>query len=199
MVKKKEKPFSLKKQYRKSWDYIKESKNFIYIIVGFFLIFALIGFFVPAPEALSEQIMKLIQQLLEQTKGMSNGELIKFIFFNNLKSSFFGFLFGLVLGIFPVIGAITNGYLLGFVATMATQTESIWVLARILPHGIFELPAVFISFGLGLRFGMFIFKKNKIKTLKETFWNSLRVFLLVVLPLLIIAAIIEATLISISG
>ena len=34
-------------------------------------------------------------------------------------------------------------------------------LFRLLPHGIFELPAIFISLGLGLRFGMFIFQKEK--------------------------------------
>jgi len=72
-------------------------------------------------------------------------------------------------------------------------------LWRILPHGIFELPAVFIALGMGLKFGGFIFQKEKIKSLREYFWNSLRVFLFVVLPLLIIAGIIEGTLIFFSG
>ena len=69
------------------------------------------------------------------------------------------------------------------------------VLWRIFPHGIFELPAVFISLGLGLKLGTFIFQRNKLKAFAEFFWNSLRVFLFIVLPLLIIAAIIEGSLI----
>ena len=126
---------------------------------------------------------------------MSQIELIKFIFVNNIQSSFFGIIFGVFLGIFPVIGAIGNGYILGFVSLMAFEKEGIDVLLRLLPHGIFELPAVFISLGLGLKFGTFIFQKNKGELFKEYFWNSLRVFLFIVVPLLIIAAIIEGILV----
>jgi uncharacterized membrane protein SpoIIM required for sporulation len=59
------------------------------------------------------------------------------------------------------------------------------------------LPAIFVSFGLGIKFGTFIFYKEKMKHFGEFFINSLRVFIFVVLPLLIIAAIIEGSLISI--
>ncbi len=197
MVKKK--GFNLNKEYQKSWNYIRESRKFIYSIIIIFFAFALIGFFIPTPEALSEQILQLIQDLIEQTKGMSQGELINFIFFNNLKSSFFGVIFGVVFGILPILFAVFNGYLLGFVALIAVKEQGILSLWRILPHGIFELPAVFISLGLGLKFGTFIFQKKKLESFKEFLWNSLRVFFFVVLPLLIIAAIIEGTLIAISG
>ncbi len=187
--------FNLKEEYKKSWNYILESKNFIYFIIGIFFVFVLIGFLIPAPDALAEQILKLIQELIGEIKGMSQGELINFIFFNNLQSSFFGMVLGVVFGIFPVIAIIANGYLLGFVASMSVESEGILVLWRLLPHGIFELPAVFISLGLGLKLGTFIFQKKKIKLLKEYFWNSLRVFLFIVTPLLIIAGIIEGSLI----
>ena len=95
--------------------------------------------------------------------------------------------------------AILNGYLVGFVASMAVGSGGVIVLWRILPHGIFELPAVFISLGLGLKFGTFIFQKKILESFRRFLWNSLRVFLLIVLPLLIIAAIIEGCLIFIAG
>jgi stage II sporulation protein M len=66
---------------------------------------------------------------------------------------------------------------------------------NLLPHGIFELPAIFISFGMGLKFGTFLFYKEKMKKFAEFFSNSLRVFVFVILPLLVIAAIIEGSLI----
>ena len=68
------------------------------------------------------------------------------------------------------------------------------ILLRLLPHGIFEIPALILSLGLGLKLGFFIFTKNKKKYLKDNLINSLRVFVYIILPLLIIAAIIEASL-----
>ena len=187
--------FSLKREYKDSWSYLKESKNFIFFITGIFFVFALIGFFVPASENLTKIILDFIEKLLEQTKGMSPGELIKFIFLNNLQASFFGLIFGTVLGIFPVLATIANGYVLGFVGAMSVEVGGISILWRILPHGIFELPAIFISLGIGLKLGSFVFQKEKIKSFRKYFWNSLRVFLFIIIPLLIIAAIIEGRLI----
>lgn len=187
--------FNLKKEYKKCWNYLKESKKFIYIIVAVFFIFILFGFFIPVPASLTEQILKFIGELIEKTQGMSQGELIKFILLNNLQSSFFGMILGILLGVFPVIMAIANGYLLGFVSSISVQNSGFLVLWRLLPHGIFELPAVFISLSLGLKLGTFIFQKRKLESLRKYFWNSLRVFLLIVIPLLVIAGIIEGSLI----
>ena len=198
-MKKNKKEFNLKEEYKKSWNYLKDSKNFIYVIVAVFFIFVLIGFFVPAPDSLAKQILKFIEELLEKTQGMSQLELIRFIFFNNLQSSFYGMIFGVLLGIFPIIAAIANGYLLGFVASISVGNVGFLVLWRLLPHGIFELPAIFISLGLGLKFGTFIFQKRKLESFKEFFWSSLRVFLLIVIPLLVIAGIIEGSLMFIVG
>jgi stage II sporulation protein M len=193
------KKFDLKKEYQQCFNYIKECRKFIYLIILIFVVFSLIGFFAPAPDSVSVQIRLFIEELLKQTQGMSQGELIKFIFLNNLQSSFFGMLFGAVLGIFPVIASLSNGYLLGFVAFESVKSEGIFVLWRIFPHGIFELPAVFISLGLGMKLGTFILEKKKIESFQKYFWNSLRVFFLIVIPLLIIAGIIEGSIIFLSG
>ena len=78
---------------------------------------------------------------------------------------------------------------------MSINTDGGLSLWKILPHGIFELPAVFIALGIGIKLGMFIFQKKKLESLKNYSINSLRVFLLIILPLLVIAGIIEGTLI----
>ncbi|MBS3071575.1 stage II sporulation protein M [Candidatus Pacearchaeota archaeon] len=197
--KKSNKKFSLRKEYKKSWNYLKESKRFIWIVIGIFLAFALIGFFIPVPEIVSKQIFEFIKEILGKTEGMSQSRLISFIFLNNIQSSFLGMVFGVFLGIFPLISAIANGYLLGFVANFAIQENGILSLWRILPHGIFELPAVFISFALGLRIGASLFNKKRFRKFNENFVSCLKVFVLIVIPLLIIAAIIEGTLISLGA
>tara|TARA_B100001971_G_C18215256_1_gene553380 strand:+ start:450 stop:1043 length:594 start_codon:yes stop_codon:yes gene_type:complete len=196
---KNKKIFSFIEEYKKSWNFIRESKNFIYSVIGIFFVFSLIGFFITTPTIMAEQILKFIEKLLLKTQGMGHFELMKFIFFNNIQSSFFGMIFGVFLGIFPIVAVVANGYILGFVASLVVNSEGISVLWRLFPHGIFELPAIFISLGLGLKIGTFIFQRKKLESLKKYFLNSLRVFLFIVLPLLIIAAIIEGSLIYLFG
>jgi stage II sporulation protein M len=187
--------FNLLEEYKKCWDYIKESRTFIYSAIGIFLLFVLIGIFIPAPEPFYSQIINFLKQLLDETQNLSQPALIWFIISNNLKSTFLGLSLGIIFGIYPVITALSNGYLLGFVSLMSFNSDGGLSLWKILPHGIFELPAVFISLGIGIRLGMFIFQKNKLESLKYYSINSLRIFLLIVVPLLIIAGIIEGTLI----
>jgi len=194
-MKRKKKNF-FKENYRESLNYIRESRNFIYSAIIIFLFFSLAGFFIPAPPLLEEKILEFIEELLRKTEGMSQAELIRFILLNNIQSSFIGMLFGIIFGIFPLLAALTNGYILGFVAAKTAEGAGIFVLWKLLPHGIFELPALFISLGLGLKFGTFIFKKNKFEALGTYIIKSIKVFFFIVIPLLIIAAIIEGSLIS---
>mgnify|MGYP001563260883 CR=1 FL=1 len=189
----KDKPFS------KSWDYIKKSRNFIWSIVIIFLIFSLIGFFVPAPNLLSEKIIEFLKNIINKTQGMSQIELIVFIFNNNLQASFLGLITGIILGIYPVVAAVVNGYLVGFVGVLSVNEGGFSVLLRLLPHGIFELPAIFISLGMGIKLGTFIFQKKKLNAFKDFFWSSFQVFVFIVIPLLIFAALIEGSLIAIFG
>lgn len=192
---KKAKNHFFRENYKQSWNYIKESRNFIYLVLIVFSLFFLLGYFIRVPENIAQLILEFIRELLRRTEGMSYAELTSFIFFNNLQSSFFGMIFGVVFGIFPVITIISNGYLLGFVSSSAAQSEGFLILWRLFPHGIFELPALIISMGLGLKIGTFIFRKKKMESLKNYLWNSLRVFLFVIIPLLFIAAIIEGSLV----
>jgi stage II sporulation protein M len=191
----KKKGFNLIDEYKKSWNYIRESKKFIYSIIAIFFIFAVVGFLFPVPDILYDEILKLLKEILEETENLSQLELIWFIISNNIQSSFLGILFGFIYGIFPLIIAIANGYILGFVSSMSVSESGFFSLWKILPHGIFELSAIFISLGLGLKFGTFIFQKNKSKSFKNYLINSIKVFLLIVVPLLILAGIIEGALI----
>lgn len=184
-----------KENYYKSWKFLKETEIFIWIIVLLFFISILIGFLIPISENLHNIILDYIKQILEKTSNMSLLELIAFIFFNNLKSAFLGMIFGIFIGIFPVIVTLANGYLLGYISSLAVKEGGAISLLSLLPHGIFELPAIFISLGLGLKLGTVFFQKKLDKSFKEFFINSIRIFVFIVLPLLIIAAIIEGSLI----
>jgi len=192
------KSFDLIQEYKKSWEYVKESKKFIYLTMGIFLLFVLIGFFIPAPKIIEDEIMNFLKEVLIQIKDMPVNEIIGFIISNNVKSTFFSIILGTVLSIFPIIGIIANGYILGFVSLLTVNEGGILSLWRMLPHGIFEFPAMFLSLGLGLKLGTFIFQKKKLVSFKNYLINSGKVFLLIIVPLLIIAGIIEGILIALA-
>jgi stage II sporulation protein M len=86
----------------------------------------------------------------------------------------------------------------GYVYSKAASVGGYGIIWQLLPHGIFELPAIFISLGLGVKLGMFVFEKDKKKAFIERLRKSFFVFLTIVLPLLVIAAIIEGLLISLT-
>jgi len=185
--------------FRLSLDYIKEIKNYIWFSLILFFGVGILGYIFPV--FFEKQILEMVTELIKQTENLGGLELIRFIFINNLKSGFFAMIFGIFLGIVPFVVAVMNGYVLGFVANKIVAIEGIFVLWRLLPHGIFEIPAIMISIGLGLRLGLFLFvSKNKTwKEFKKWLVDSLRVFVFIVIPLLVIACIIEGILIVFLG
>lgn len=187
------KRFNLKNFYSARIKYLKESKNYIFTISIIFFSFILIGYLFPT--FFADKLLEIIKQLMEKFTGLGLGKTIGLIFFNNLQASLFSVLFGVAFGVLPLFSAIVNGYFIGFVANKVIAQEGIFVLWRLLPHGIFELPAVLISMGLGLRIGLELFKKKSDKNLKRNIVESIKSFLAIVLPLLLIAAIIEGTLV----
>ena len=60
-----------------------------------------------------------------------------------------------------IILIVFNGYVLGFVAELAVKSPKnplgILILWKLVPHGIFELPAILISIGLGIKLGLYPF------------------------------------------
>jgi len=183
------------KKFKESFNFIKSSKRYIYFILGLFFVSFLLAFFLPTPVFLEGFFKSIIQKLVEETQNFNTGEFIGYILLNNLRASFIGLFLGLIFGIVPLTFCLINGYLVGFVSRLTVNQGSIIELWRLLPHGIFELPVIFISLGIGLRLGISIFSlddKSILKVIKSAFWS----FILIVIPLLVLAAIIEGVLIG---
>ncbi len=185
--------------FKQSLKYVANIKNYIWFSCVLFFCVALFGFMLPI--FFQEQVLQLIKEIILKTEGLGTLNMIRFIFINNLKSSFFAMVLGIFFGIIPLVIVVVNAYVLGFVANKTIVAEGWLILWRLLPHGIFELPAVLISISLGLKLGSFLFT-SKNKGWKE-FWKWLkdviRVFILIVIPLLVIAGIIEGLLIIFVG
>lgn len=181
---------SLKKTYSEAWKFLKSCKYYILFSVALFFVVGIIGFIFPV--FFVEDILALLRELMASFDGLNAFETIVYIFWNNLKASFMAFISGILFGLGPLIVSVTNGYLLGFVANEAVSEAGFLVLWRLLPHGIFELPAIFISLGLGFRLAVSIFRGE----VRESFFGGLKVFGLIVVPLLVLAAVIEGLLIA---
>ncbi len=182
------------RNYKLCWKFLNESKWHVVFALGFFMLTFLIGFAFPI--FFADEIIAFVNELIASLEGMSVVELIGFIFWNNLKASFFAIILGITLGILPLVMLVTNGYLLGFVSREAVAQNGLFVMWRLLPHGIFELPAVILSIGIGLKIGAGMLGKDVKKKLKYNFKEGLRFFVFVILPLLLIAGIIEGVLIG---
>ena len=77
-----------------------------------------------------------------------------FIFLKNVSALLFSFIFSPLLCLVPVIALTVNGWLISFVSVTVIEQESVGLLlAALLPHGIFELPALIIGEAAALSFG----------------------------------------------
>ena len=173
-------------QYKKAWKYLIESRRYIYLATILYIIFFMIGTF--QPNLYSEEIRGIMQD----DEEMSSLD----IFIHNLKIDTIKLITGIAYGIIPIGILIINGYVIGFMMAETTLLSNPFFVLSFIIVAILELPLSFISAGLGLKLGMFIFKKEKIKYIKEITINNLRILILIICPILFISAIIENYLIK---
>ncbi len=118
-----------------------------------------------------------------------------FIFIKNVSAILISFALSPILCLVPVIALTFNGWLLGLVSITVIQEESLdYLLAGLLPHGIFEIPAFIMGEAVAFSFGtaviLALFKKERRNLLLPNLKQNLR-YLIVALALLLPAAIIE--------
>ncbi len=114
---------------------------------------------------------------------------------NNLAVAIAACATGMLAGLGTVYMMLMNGLLIGVIGTAchrAGMSLSLW--SFVVPHGVLELPAIFIAGGAGLRLARGILVPGTLPrrdSMTEAGGQAIRLFLGVV-PMLIIAGIIEA-------
>ena len=122
-----------------------------------------------------------------------------FIFFHNIQAVLMMLFFGLFS--FGVLGelafSVNIGVLGGLMAVLNALGLPVWTLftAGILPHGIFEIPAIIFAGAGILYFGAIMVTPDPTKTMGEVFIHAVadwfKIGVGVIFPLLLIAALIE--------
>jgi len=168
------------------------------IIVTFLLFFATItvGWVgtMQNPE-IGENLMNLFEkEVADQIQGKESPDIFVKLFFNNLEACILLFLGGASFGILTIFIMSLNGIMIGAIMEIVAKDHSaVFVAAAILPHGIFEIPAFILSGALGILLAQSLIAEwyNGADAAEDA-QKFGRTFIRYVLPLVAIAAFIEA-------
>jgi stage II sporulation protein M len=145
---------------------------------------------------LTDYFQETIATFVKLFAGIPRFKLAGAIFFNNAVKTLLAIVLGIVLGIVPTLFLLANGIALGVAWSVSVATRGPWIsLLSLLPHGVLELPAVFLGTSIGLSIGY-----HGVRRLAGNFEihsgaemvQGLRYFFTVIIPLLIAAALVEA-------
>lgn len=196
----------LTEEYKKQWSFFKNNlcKIFITLLILIFVLiigthFVMLKAFKDNPE-----IVTAVQQYIgELFAGIdmeaSGGNLALQLFANNARACVIIVSLGVVPFIFlPLLLYGTNGIVVGVVTAFsqaAAGTSIGFLIAALLPHGLFEFPALAYSAALGFylcRETVRLILRKSDKKFGEAALDTIRGYVLVVLPLLVAAALMEA-------
>jgi stage II sporulation protein M len=184
----------IKKQYAQAFRDFNDAGNALLVSVILFIAGILIGLHNPS---WGDDLISAMKGMARHISGKGTLMIIVSIFFRNSLSAAISVIAGPLLGIVPALGAVTNGLLLGAVLSHLTGPERIHAMLLLVPHGIFELPAISIAWGLGIWQGIWYFETSRKQTFRERRRKAFHSFFIVILPLLLVAATIEGISIAI--
>ncbi len=155
---------------------------------------------IPAGYALYDNAESMLLPVLKQLKDMilqeSNLETALNIFYNNYKVSVYLVVAGTLIAPTLLI-MFSNGFIMGFVIKYLQKEDKglLYFMKGVTLHGIFELPAIFIAGAIGLRIGLSFLttdNRKRARDVSKSLKEAAVIHVLLVTPLLLIAAFIEA-------
>ena len=170
----------LVKHYQQIWRDLNEVRKYIFVAILIFVAGNILAILIPS---LGERVISTYLEYFKTFENKNDLELLIAIFLKNASSALFAILFAFLFGLVPLFGAAFNGIVVGAVLNLNPLN-----FFKIIPHGIFELPASFISWGLGIWCAGGLFHSPPINFRIK---RSLNIYLSIIVPLLIIAAIVE--------
>lgn len=193
----------IRKQYKLAWEFLRERVGKLWLILlGTFCVIFLVAALIFA--SLGEEALLTMGKMLVDEDSMYGEEVTTWYgyFLHNGEAN----LVSTVVGIVPFVPVpffimLINAIMWGGAAGVGAQFAGCSLLKTIvfamLPHCIFEVPANSLSEAMGILIFLTVTRKIRKKSeepLKPVLLGCLRVYILFVLPLLLIAGIVEAEL-----
>jgi stage II sporulation protein M len=155
-----------------------------------------------APSSTKEGLTNVFQDVVGNYRGLAGGKLFFTLLLHNVMATIFVLISGVIVGIIPTFAIGANGFLLGVVYRQAAEVVGYSKAAlKVLPHGVFELPALLIAASYGLWLGVTVVRRIRGKEstlLRIDIEHAFRRYFAIVFPLLIVAAGVETALILFS-
>jgi stage II sporulation protein M len=177
----------VRKLFAESLATIWDAKYFVLVAFLIYLCAALTGSLFPEYFSF---LKNETSELAGKFGGINAVTFLSGILIQNLIAAYMTSCIISIWGLVPVLVAILNGLLLGWSITKATLPFST-VITLLLPHGIFEWPAMSIGWGIGTWKGLGYRFSPVRPNYRERFKKANIVYFTVILPLLLVAAIIE--------
>ena len=166
------------------------------ISAGLFVSGLVLGLAVPAGGSgfLNDQAGSL-EKLAEIVSPLPQHSLFIFIFIKNVSVIIISLVLSPFFCLVPIFTLVVNGGVLGLVSSIFTDQVSLpFVLAGLLPHGIFELPALVLGEACALSIGAAVItgmtNREKRGIIKTAIRSNLK-YLGITAGLLLAAAVIE--------
>ena len=180
------------------FGYVRGLKFHIALSLIIFSLSGTLGYFYATmrPENAST-LIEIISETFGPIMEMSTPQIALYIFFHNTLLCSAAALLGVALGVVPMLFAASNGALLGMLAAVVEDKFG-WtpLVVGILPHGVFEIPAMILSVAVGMKLGQetlnAALRRGDGRRLAAEIANGLRFLAGVVVPLLVAAAAVEA-------
>ncbi len=140
------------------------------------------------------QSLSGLEELVQMLEGLSPLEIMLLIFINNTIAMFISVLFGIVLGIVPLMVLVLNGFIIGTIVRLLLVDNGLsFIIAGLIPHGIIEIPLLLLSTSIGMRIGHEVLRAlaGKPSAIKDVFIKGMKFFFYWMIPLIFVAALIE--------
>ncbi len=172
-------------------------KTYLLVLATIFTAGVLTG--LVAPVQVGKELTEAFQALAEQYIDLTGGTLFLFILLNNVLASLMLVMSGLLLGVLPILSVGFNGFVLGLFCRLTSGAQGYGRAALgVLPHGIFEIPALLVAASYGVWLGMAVLRRVRRKEtapLGSMINHALQRYFAVVFPLLVVAAVVETSVI----
>ncbi|MDN4620713.1 stage II sporulation protein M [Paenibacillus sp. PsM32] len=194
--------------FRTFWRDLKSNRSMLLVSTVLFVVGIIAGILLVEP--LGNYLREQLQQLQIVKGQLDQGQHVElnyfvFIFLNNAIKSILIIYLGVFIGIVPVFFLVMNGMIIGFLLRtydMQGQDVVTLIVKGLLPHGIFEIPAILIAAAYSLKLGKLVLDslttwnpagRYQLKIAWKQFMRSTITASFWIVIILFVAAIIEST------